>query len=514
MFVEFLSLTDFRTYPQLDIALKPGVTVFVGSNGVGKTNIVEAIGYLASLSSHRVSNDAPLIRFDSPRSLVRARVDRGGRSISLELEITAGKANRARINRGAPVRARDILGHLRTVLFAPEDLALVKGDPSNRRRFLDELLASLVPHHAATRSDFERVLKQRNALLKSARASGRFTSAHESTLEVWDQHMAEAGAALLKARLELVDLLQPHLNAAYAALTDGSKQAAAVYRSTIHSQLSDDGEVENDGGAGLPPLASLSAAELAELYLAAFKQQRKREVERGISLVGPHRDELELMLGQAPAKGYASPRRNLVPGAGPAAGLLLRVLRRRSCPRCGSGTDPGRCFCRTGQPAPVKAGGHRCQRGAGDRYCRRGRRHPRSTERRTVQGGSGGRGQWPGNRLSAGRTRRNRRTRWDNPACRMLRGIRSLPNRRQRSPGAPARRKTWMRRKRSSTGFAWQPPPAATCAPGPTAAVVNPGVTGRLPRRRISAATRKDWDAFSTGSSQNAAGTPPWPSGQ
>ncbi|MGM0930326.1 MAG: DNA replication/repair protein RecF [Actinomycetota bacterium] len=306
MFVEFLSLTDFRTYPQLDIALKPGVTVFVGSNGVGKTNIVEAIGYLASLSSHRVSNDAPLIRFDSPRSLVRARVDRGGRSISLELEITAGKANRARINRGAPVRARDILGHLRTVLFAPEDLALVKGDPSNRRRFLDELLASLVPHHAATRSDFERVLKQRNALLKSARASGRFSSAHESTLEVWDQHMAEAGAALLKARLELVDLLQPHLNAAYAALTDGSKQAAAVYRSTIHSQLSDDGEVENDGGAGLPPLASLSTAELAELYLAAFKQQRKREVERGISLVGPHRDELELMLGQAPAKGYAS----------------------------------------------------------------------------------------------------------------------------------------------------------------------------------------------------------------
>ncbi|MFT4468984.1 DNA replication/repair protein RecF [Arthrobacter sulfonylureivorans] len=306
MFVEFLSLTDFRTYPQLDIALKPGVTVFVGSNGVGKTNIVEAIGYLASLSSHRVSNDAPLIRFDSQRSLVRARVDRGGRSTSLELEITAGKANRARINRGAPVRARDILGHLRTVLFAPEDLALVKGDPSNRRRFLDELLASLVPHHAATRSDFDRVLKQRNALLKSARASGRFTAAHESTLEVWDQHMAEAGAALLKARLELVDLLQPHLNAAYAALTDGSKQAAAVYRSTIHSQLSDDGEVENDSGAGLPPLASLNTAELAELYLAAFKQQRKREVERGISLVGPHRDELELLLGQAPAKGYAS----------------------------------------------------------------------------------------------------------------------------------------------------------------------------------------------------------------
>jgi DNA replication and repair protein RecF len=306
VFVEYLSLTDFRTYIQLDIPFTPGTTVFVGSNGVGKTNIVEAIGYLASLSSHRVSTDGPLIRFGAERALVRARIVRGGQSTSLELEINPGKANRVRINRANPVRARDVLGILRTVLFAPEDLALVKGDPSNRRRFLDELLASLVPHHAATRSDYDRVLKQRNALLKSARASGRFTSTHESTLEVWDQHMAQAGAALLKARLELVELLQPHVAAAYASLTDGSKMAAAIYRSTIDLQLSDEGEIENDGGAQDLPLSSMSVQELAAKYLEAFRAQRKKEVERGISLVGPHRDELELVLGPTPAKGYAS----------------------------------------------------------------------------------------------------------------------------------------------------------------------------------------------------------------
>ncbi|MCG2623620.1 DNA replication/repair protein RecF [Arthrobacter sp. I2-34] len=309
MFIEYLSLTDFRTYPQLDVALGPGVTVFVGANGIGKTNIVEAIGYLASLSSHRVSSDGPLVRFGSGQALVRARVVRGQQTTSLELELNPGKANRARINRANPVRAREILGILRTVLFAPEDLALVKGDPSSRRRFLDELLTSLIPHHAATRSDYERVLKQRNALLKSARAAGRFTSAHEATLEVWDHHLAQAGAALVKARLELVQLLQPRIDRAYAALTDGSKPAVAVYRSTLESQLSDDGEPEGPEAAGAPGdggLADLDLEQLRERYLEALRRQRRREVERGLSLVGPHRDELELWLGQAPAKGYAS----------------------------------------------------------------------------------------------------------------------------------------------------------------------------------------------------------------
>jgi DNA replication and repair protein RecF len=308
VFIEYLSLTDFRTYPQLDVALGPGVTIFVGANGIGKTNIVEAVGYLASLSSHRVSSDVPLVRFGSGQALVRARIVRGQQTTSLELELNPGKANRARINRANPVRAREILGILRTVLFAPEDLALVKGDPSSRRRFLDELLTSLIPHHAATRSDYERVLKQRNALLKSARAAGRFTSSHESTLEVWDHHLAQAGAVLVKARLELVQLLQPRIEQAYGALTDGSKEARAVYRSTLESQLSDDGEPESGlpGGPADGGLAGLDLEQLRDRYLEALRSQRRREVERGISLVGPHRDELELWLGQAPAKGYAS----------------------------------------------------------------------------------------------------------------------------------------------------------------------------------------------------------------
>jgi DNA replication and repair protein RecF len=306
VYLEQLSLTDFRSYAQVDLSLEPGVTVLVGSNGIGKTNLMEAIGYLATLSSHRVSSDAPLLRFDTERALIRARLVRGEQSTVLELEINAGRANRARINRSNPVRARDILGICQTVLFAPEDLALVKGDPSSRRRFLDELLVSLIPRHAATRSDYDRVLKQRNALLKSSRA-GKFTAGHEATLDVWDQHMARAGAELLHARLELVERLRPHLKSAYAQLTDGSKEAGAVYRSTLQGAVEDDGgPVPAPDGPPAEDLRDLSVAELTERYVQAFAGSRRRELERGISLVGPHRDELELVLGQAPAKGYAS----------------------------------------------------------------------------------------------------------------------------------------------------------------------------------------------------------------
>ncbi|GER22971.1 DNA replication and repair protein RecF [Zafaria cholistanensis] len=334
MYISHLSLTDFRSYAQADFELGPGTTVFVGSNGVGKTNIAEAIGYLASLSSHRVSTDAPLIRFGAERALVRARVARGGQATAVELEITAGKANRARINRANPVRARDILGIVRTVLFAPEDLALVKGDPANRRRFLDDLMVALRPHHAATRGDYERVLKQRNALLKSAR-SGRYTAAHESTLEVWDQHLAQAGARLLRGRLDVLELLSAHLGTEYAGLTDGSKAATARYRCTVVEELDDDGGTAALPATALPPSAIPSASQdrdrqdpaggtreagavrapglegagigdLERMFLEALAAHRKKETERGITLVGPHRDELDLFLGPAPAKGYAS----------------------------------------------------------------------------------------------------------------------------------------------------------------------------------------------------------------
>ncbi|MDR6416661.1 DNA replication/repair protein RecF [Pseudarthrobacter sulfonivorans] len=323
MYLEHLSLTDFRSYAQVDLPLEPGVTVLVGSNGIGKTNLMEAIGYLATLSSHRVSSDGPLLRFGTDRALVRARVVRGGQTTVLELEINASRANRGRINRSNPVRARDLLGICQTVLFAPEDLALVKGDPSNRRRFLDELLVSLIPRHSATRTDYDRVLKQRNALLKSARA-GKFTAGHEATLDVWDQHMARAGAELLHARLELVERLRPHLAKAYAQLTDGSKEAGAIYRSTLQNLMDDDGGAApgagsgsavagpavsgaaGSGSVGTEDLRFLTVEELTERYVQAFAASRRKELERGISLVGPHRDELELVLGEAPAKGYAS----------------------------------------------------------------------------------------------------------------------------------------------------------------------------------------------------------------
>lgn len=321
MYLEHLSLTDFRSYAQVDLELSPGVTVLVGSNGLGKTNLVEAIGYLSSLSSHRVSSDAPLLRFGTEQALIRGRLVRGAQKVTVEVEINGTRANRARINRANPIRSRDVLGLCRSVLFAPEDLALVKGDPASRRRFLDDLLVVLMPRHAATRQEYDKVLKQRNALLKSARSArfsrGGVTEGHLSTLDVWDAHLAAAAANLLAARLDLVERLRPHMAEAYAQLTDGSKLLRGLYRSSLdpagEAGAQDDAGTPDAGG--LPRATSASEAEdlslctveeLTALYVKALAGTRPRELERGMSLVGPHRDELELLLGQAPARGYAS----------------------------------------------------------------------------------------------------------------------------------------------------------------------------------------------------------------
>ncbi|PYI37239.1 DNA replication/repair protein RecF [Arthrobacter psychrolactophilus] len=326
MYLEHLSLTDFRSYTQVDLTLTPGVTVLVGSNGLGKTNLVESIGYLATLSSHRVSQDGPLLRFGTDRALIRAQLVRAEQKVMVELEINATRANRARINRANPVRSRDILGLCRTVLFAPEDLALVKGDPGNRRRFLDDLLVVLSPMHAGTRSDYDRVLKQRNALLKSARSQhfsrSGVSESHLSTLDVWDEHLAIAAANLLSARLDLLNRLRPHMAEAYAQLTDGSKLLRAIYRSSLDELADGDRPVTSDGAspdtlgepqsgvAGVetdfPDLSLLSVEELTEKYRVELVRSRTKELERGMSLVGPHRDELDLLLGLAPARGYAS----------------------------------------------------------------------------------------------------------------------------------------------------------------------------------------------------------------
>ena len=299
MHVSHLSLSDFRSWPELELALAPGTTALVGANGQGKTNLVEALGYVATLGSHRVATDAPLVRAGTERAVVRARVERDGRSTLVEIEVNPGKANRARINRGPVPRAREVLGTLRTVLFAPEDLALVRGEPAERRRFLDDLLVASVPRYAGVRADYERVLKQRNALLKTAflarRASrGSTGGADMRTLDVWDSHLATAGAELLGARLALVGALRPEVARAYREVSDGQGDAELAYRSSLGEAL----DVEAPESRDREVLLAALLSELARV--------RPQEVERGTSLVGPHRDELALVLGGLPVKGYAS----------------------------------------------------------------------------------------------------------------------------------------------------------------------------------------------------------------
>src|ERR1700712_4561998 len=215
VYVRHLQLGSFRSWERVDLALDAGPTVFVGRNGEGKTNLVEAVGYLATMSSHRVSSDAPLVRHGDAQAVVRAALRRGDRELLVEIEINPGRANRVRVNRAPLPRPRELLGLVRTVLFAPEDLVLVRGDPTERRRFLDELLATRTPRLAGVRADYERVLKQRNALLKTAFLARRSGGGDMRTLDVWDSHLAVAGAELLAARLVLVEQLQPHVAKAY-----------------------------------------------------------------------------------------------------------------------------------------------------------------------------------------------------------------------------------------------------------------------------------------------------------
>lgn len=292
MHVSHLSLADFRSYARVEVPLDPGVTAFVGPNGQGKTNLVEAVGYLATLGSHRVSSDAPLVRMGAERAIVRAAVVQGERQQLIELELNPGKANRARINRSSQVRPRDVLGIVRTVLFAPEDLALVKGDPGERRRFLDELITARSPRMAGVRSDYDRVLKQRNTLLKTAALARRHGGRQMdlSTLDVWDQHLARAGAELLAQRLDLIAALRPLADKAHDQLAPGGGPLALEYR----------------GSAGEAMADATTREDLYGVLLAALGEARKGEIERGVTLVGPHRDDLVLKLGQLPAKGYAS----------------------------------------------------------------------------------------------------------------------------------------------------------------------------------------------------------------
>lgn len=295
MYVRRLALTDFRSWPRLELDLEPGRTVFVGPNGFGKTNIIEALWYSSTLGSHRVATDGPLIRTGAERAVVSTIVVNEGRELSVDLEITAGRANKARINR-SPVRsAREILGVLRAVLFAPEDLALVRGDPGERRRYLDELATTRRPQVAAIRADYDKVLRQRTALLKTA-SGARFRGDRGifDTLEVWDGHLAEKGAKLIAARVDLVNQLAPEVEKAYQLLAPSSRPAGIRYRSGVDV-------VEAEAAAGTADAEMFEAA-----LLDALARRRDAELERGVCLVGPHRDDLELRLGDQIAKGFAS----------------------------------------------------------------------------------------------------------------------------------------------------------------------------------------------------------------
>ncbi len=264
MHVSHLSLHDFRSYPEAEVPLGPGVTAFVGRNGQGKTNLVEAVDYIARLASHRVAGDGPLVRLGADHAVVRAAVVKDGREALLEVQINPGRSNKARVNRSPLPRARELLGLVRTVLFSPEDLALVKGDPSERRRFLDDLLVQRAPRFAGVRSDYDRVLKQRNSLLKTAgiaRRQGRSAESALSTLGVWDSHLARTGAELLSARLVLVEDLRPYVAASYEAVAEGATRSDATME-----------------------------------YKPSFELPES----------APDRDDLTLMIGPLPVKGYAS----------------------------------------------------------------------------------------------------------------------------------------------------------------------------------------------------------------
>lgn len=291
MFVRYLGLRDFRSWAHAELELQPGRTVFVGPNGYGKTNLIEALWYSSVLASHRVATDAPLVRSGSPRAVISTIVVNEGRECAVDLEIASGRANKARLNR-SPVRStREVVGVLRAVLFAPEDLALVRGDPMDRRRYLDDLATLRRPRIAAVRADYDKVLRQRTALLKTA-AAARQRGDHGllETLDVWDGRLAAHGAELMAARIDLVNELAPEVAKAYQLLAPGPRAASIGYRASIDL-----------GGEGQADADFLEAA-----LLAALSQRRNAELERGVCLVGPHRDDLELQLGDQPAKGFAS----------------------------------------------------------------------------------------------------------------------------------------------------------------------------------------------------------------
>jgi DNA replication and repair protein RecF len=309
--VEHLSLVDFRNYAVAEVALVGGPNVFVGRNGQGKTNLAEAIAYLATLGSHRVSNDAPMVRDGADAAIIRARLVHGERAVLLEVQLNRQGANKARVN-GAPVKTAELPRYAQVVLFAPEDLQIVRGDPSARRRFMDQLLVQRSPRFAGIISDYERVLKQRTALLKSAKVRG-IRGEQLSTLDVWDDKLVALGTQLIEARLVLAADLTTPVTAAYAAIAGADHQPQLEWALSVRgadpearagepeARGADPEGITSQGGA-----SHQSTASIAEKFRQALALRRPAELDRGLTLVGPHRDDLVLRVRGLPVKGYAS----------------------------------------------------------------------------------------------------------------------------------------------------------------------------------------------------------------
>ena len=300
MYVTHLALTDFRNYVTVEVPMVRGANIFVGSNGQGKTNLVEALGYLSTLGSHRVSSDHAMIRAGQDSAIVRARLEHDDRQVLAEVQLNRTSANRAQVNR-SPIKTRELPRYFASVLFAPEDLALVRGEPSGRRRFMDELLVQRSPRMSGVMTDYERVLKQRNTLLKSARSLG-LKENQLSTLEIWDERLIALGAEIIEARSALVAELLPEVARAYSAIAGEEHSASlSTYLSILSSGADDDATDDAATRGGV-----ISAADAAVNYKNALARLRRAELDRGLTLAGPHRDDLVLTLNGLPARGYAS----------------------------------------------------------------------------------------------------------------------------------------------------------------------------------------------------------------
>jgi DNA replication and repair protein RecF len=288
MHVISLTAVDFRSYSFVEINLEPGVTTFIGSNGQGKTNLVEAISYCSTLSSHRVSQDLPLVKADQPRAIVRTGVKYLDRTNWLEVEIWPSKTNKAKLNGSDCKKTKNILGILQTITFSPEDLILVKGDPGQRRYFLDELLVQKSSSYAGIKTDYERVLKQRNALLKSAGPARRNNlDSVLATLDIWNEQLINFGSQIILARHQIINELLPYVSKSYAELAPSSKALNITYLPNVSAE-------------------NMTLIDLVEAMKQKLQERQQDELDRGLTLVGPHRDDLEIMIGELPAKGYAS----------------------------------------------------------------------------------------------------------------------------------------------------------------------------------------------------------------